>query len=243
MFQSALTTIAFLFASAVFADASIPTADRKAAKDEPFLKRYQGSFIVAYEQNSFADFTLPLSRLEQIPGKTGRMNNRLHEPKEKKALEGRYTRLVYLIPQNRSPLEVLRNYQDEITSKGGKILFECKAADCGGDPSRSSGGGGGDMSLAMFLYPEERISDPHLSSGHCAQTENITDQRYSVAELPDVGVHISILSYVLSSPNPHDPCRAFNNRTIALVDIVQAKAREQKMVTVQASEMAKTIAN
>ena len=33
-----------------------------------------------------------------------------------------------------------------------------------------------------------------------------------------------------------------NNRTVAIVDIVEAKAREQKMVTVQASDMEKAIA-
>jgi OOP family OmpA-OmpF porin len=66
---------------------------------------------------------------------------------------------LLVLPANRSPLEVLRNYQQEIKGKGGRILFECKAEACGGDSTRSSSGGGGEMSLAMYLFPEDRVKD------------------------------------------------------------------------------------
>lgn len=230
--------IAIASPSIAFAQASIPKADKAGSKDSASLKRYEGSYIVSYEQKAFAEFTLPTSRLEPIPGKTDGKNNRLHEPRNKKALEGAYTRIVYLIPQDRSPLEVVRNYQDEIKALGGKVLFECKAAECGGDPQRSSSGGGGDVSLAMYLYPESRVSDPYKSNGYCALTSNIADQRYVAAELPDG--HFSVLAYTLKDELY---CKAFNGRTIAIVDVVEAKAREQKMVTVQAREMAKKIAS
>jgi outer membrane protein OmpA-like peptidoglycan-associated protein len=228
----------FIATSNGLADAIIPTADKAGSKDNPLLKRYEGSFIVAYEHKGFDKFTLPLSKLEPVQGKRDNHNNIYHEPTEKKTLEGTYTRLVYLIPENHSPLEVLRNYQDEIASQDGKILFECEAEGCGGDPGRSSSGGGDRMSLAMYLFPEERITDPAFSNGHCAMTNRITDQRYTVAELPASGAHVSVLTYTLKDDLY---CKAFNNRTIAVVDIVEAKAREQKMVTVKAEEMAKKI--
>src|SRR3990172_1077730 len=125
--------ILFITTSNGLADATIPTADKKGGKDNPLLKRYEGSFIVAYEYKSFDEFMLPLSRLEPLEGKRDSHNNRYYEPKEKKVLEGARIRLVYLLPADRSPLEVLRNYQEEIKSKGGTILFECKAEECGGD--------------------------------------------------------------------------------------------------------------
>jgi OmpA-OmpF porin, OOP family len=222
--------------------ASIPTADRKASKDSPLLKRYEGSFIVAYERKSFGELTLPLSPIEQVePEKRTQQNNRVFEPKSKKALEGAHTRIAYLLPAERSPLEVLRNYQDEIKSNGGKVLFECKGAECGGDPDNSSGGGGGNMSLAMYLYPPERVIDAHGSNGWCALAENITDQRYTAAELPQSGTHVSVLAYTIVAPDRSDPCLGFNGRTIAVVDIIEAKDREKKMVTVDAGEMAKSI--
>ncbi len=146
-----------------------------------------------------------------------------------------------MIPENRSPLEVLRNYQDEVKAKGGKILFECKEAECGGNPRQSSEGGGGDMSLALSLNPDERITDPNFSNGKCAQASSIPGQRYTAAELPDSGAHVSVLTYTVRD-NLY--CKAFNNRTVAVVDIIESKAREQKMmVAVQASDMAKAISS
>jgi OOP family OmpA-OmpF porin len=129
MFRLIMAVSVLATASMALAAATMPTADKKGSKDNSVLKRYEGSVIVAYEHKSFAEFTLPLSRLEQVPDKTSGNNNRAYEPRDKKALEGTYTRLVYLIPENRSPLEVLRNYQDDITGKGGNILFECKAGE------------------------------------------------------------------------------------------------------------------
>jgi len=235
-----LSTFVLIATSMVFADAIIPTADKPGSKDHPTLKRYDGSFIVAYEHQSFTDFVLPLSKLEAVPGKTDVHNNTYHEPRQKKALEGAYTRLVYLIPANRSPLEVLRNYQQEITQKGGKILFECKDVECGGSARRSSSGGGGDMSLAMFLFPEERVKEPSFSNGHCAMTETISDQRYATAEIPAQGAYVSMLTYTL---NDASYCKAFNGRTIAVIDIVEDKPREQKMITVTSTDMAKQISS
>lgn len=221
--------------------AKAPTADAKGTRDNPLLKRYEGSYIVAYERKSFGEFTLPLSPLELVPNRSTKQNNRLHEPKKKKALEGAYTRIVYLLPAERSPLEVLRNYQDEIKSGGGAVLFGCTGAECGGDPRRSSGGGGGLMSLGMYLYPPERVTDQRGSNGWCAEMENITDQRYMAAELRGSAAHVSVLAYTIVSPNKSDSCHGFNGRTVALVDIIEAKEREKKMVTVSAGEMAKSI--
>jgi OmpA-OmpF porin, OOP family len=223
----------------LLANATIPTADKKGSKDSPLVKRYEGSFIVAYEHKSFSDFTLPLSKLEEVPDKRDNHNNRYFEPKKQKPLEGEYIRIVYLIPPDRSPLEVLRNYQDDIKSKSGTILFECKDTACGGDQSRSSSGGGGLMSLAMYLGPEERITDPAFSNGNCALTSHITEERYFAAEIPASGAHVSVLTYAMKDDLY---CKAFNGRTIAVVDIIEAKSRDRKMVTVAASEMESAIA-
>ncbi len=79
------------FAASAYAQlpvATIPEADKKGATDSPLLKRYEGSFIVAYEHKSFGELTLPLSKLEPVAGKATQQNNRVHEPRNKKALEG-----------------------------------------------------------------------------------------------------------------------------------------------------------
>jgi len=96
------------------------------------------------------------------------------------------------------------------------------------------------MSLARFLYPDDRITDPFGSNGWCAMMEDVADLRYAAAELPDAGAHVSVLTFTLKVGS-NQYCKALNERTIAIVDIVEAKAREQLMVTVQASDMAKAI--
>jgi len=225
-------------ASNGFANAEIPTVDAKGSKDSSLLGRYKGAFIISYDHKDYNEFTFPLSMLERIEGKRDMHNNHAYAPKEKQVLEGDYTRLVYLIPENVSPLEVVRNYQQEIKEKGGEPLFECKAEECGGDPTRGSNGGGGNMSLAMFLRPNEQVKDKHFSNGACAQTSNISDQRYMVGMLADTGAHVSVLAYTLRKETY---CDAFAGRTVAVVDIVAPKQREQKMVMVKADEMAKKI--
>ena len=37
-----------------------------------------------------------------------------------------FSRIAYLAPAGRSPLEVLRNYQDVVQAAGGEVLFSCK---------------------------------------------------------------------------------------------------------------------
>jgi outer membrane protein OmpA-like peptidoglycan-associated protein len=97
------------------------------------------------------------------------------------------------------------------------------------------------MSFASYLYPPERVIDAHGSNGYCAVAEKITDQRYTAAELPQSSAHVSVLAYTIVAPDRHDACLAFNGRTVAVVDIIETKDRENKMVTVDAGEMAKSI--
>ena len=100
--------ILFLTISPCFADAEIPTKDIKGSRDNSILKRYDGSFIISYRHKGYDEFTFPLSKLERVKGKKDSDNNRYYKPKEKLNLEGKYTRLVYLLPKERSSLEVLR---------------------------------------------------------------------------------------------------------------------------------------
>jgi OmpA-OmpF porin, OOP family len=226
----------------VTADATIPLKDIPGARDSPLLKRYEGSFIVSYDRVGFTDFSLPLSPLVRSADEDRRdvSNNRVFEPKQKLELEGPKTRLTYLLPAERSPLEVLRNYQDEIEKAGGQALYSCKADSCGGSATRSSGGGGGDMSLMMYFVRESELKDADFSNGSCAMTRDITDQRFLAARMPgpDGNVHVAIHTFQVKDDLY---CKAFNNRTVALVHVVEPRARDRKMTTVKADEMAKTI--
>jgi OmpA-OmpF porin, OOP family len=196
--------------------------------DSPLLGRFKGSFIVSYDHKEYDEFTLPLSMLEPVEGKSYR-DLAFFAPKQKKDLIGAVTRLVYVLPENASPLEVISNYQQEIKEKGGEILYECKAEGCGGDHTKSASSKGDNTILALFLRPIERLVDPNWSTGDCAQSSRINDQRYMVGTLVESGAYVSTLVYTLKeSPN----CDKIVNRTVTVVDIIVPKQREQKMVTV-----------
>ena len=235
-----LAGLLVFFTHMVMADATIPSKDIKGAKDLSYLGRYEGSKIVAYQHKRYDRFMLPLAALKADEGKRDRYNNTYFAPQKSKKLEGEHTRIVYILPAERTPLEVLKNYEDEVTSKGGKVLFECEKSECGGDPGRACSGGGGDMSLSMFMQSEEDVNayNKTFSNGYCALTSRIVDQHYFSAELPEKHVYLSVLTYRVSDDSF---CKAFNNRTVAVVDALQVKEREQKMVVVKANEMSKKI--
>ncbi len=78
-------------ATAARADATIPTKDIASARDNPLLKRYEGSFIVSYERLAFSDFKLPTAKLERTDT-LDRANNYVFKPKTDLEVEGARTR-------------------------------------------------------------------------------------------------------------------------------------------------------
>lgn len=204
----------------------IPTSDKEGSADNALFKRFKGSIILSYEHKHLAEFTLPLSPLERVPDKKDNQNNNYFEPKKSKSLEGAYTHIVYLMPPDHSPLEVVRYYQEVLKAKGGTILHECKAPDCGGSPTGNVMGGGGNMSLGQYLYPAERVTDPFPTIGWCANAGAVADTRYMAAELPAQGAHLSVLTMTL--PDAGGDCEPLRGRTIVRVDIIESGARENK---------------
>lgn len=206
--------------SALAISADTPAGDVKGSKDNPLVRRYEGSTIAYYEKKGYAEFTFLLGTLPKNPDK---------DEFKSKTMEGAYTRLVYVIPENRSTLEVVRNYQEEVKSKQGKILYECKDGGCGS------------IQIASYIFQSSRLPGGSTSKAGCVMfPSRIGEQRYTVMELPDSGTNISVVSYTITVQF-HPDCKGFEGQTIAIVDIIEPKVREQKMVTVQASEMASAI--
>ncbi len=239
LFAIAVLLAGVVAAAPALADAVIPTKDAPKAKDNPQVQRYEGAFILDYDFRAFTDIAFPLSKLERT-GNTGPANNNEYAPKQKAELEGARTRLVYLIPEGRSPLEVVRNYQQAIEAKGGKTLYQCKDTDCGGNARYGVDTGGGDMGLIMYSYPPGEFKAPSFSNASCALTTWLSDQRYAVMKFgaPGAETYVSVQAYVLDEKST---CKAFNARTVAIVNVLEQKPREQKMVTVSSSELSKGI--
>ena len=178
--------IAACLASAALADATIPEADIEGAADNALVKRYEGSFIVYYERQDYTDFTAPLSELKRHPDpdKRDQNNNVVYQPEKEIELEGTLTRLFYVLPADRSPLEVLRNYQDVIEEGGGEVVFECKKEECGGNVQYGVDTGGGDMTFTQYFFYDSELKMDSFSNASCAVTSDMTDLRYLTARVP-----------------------------------------------------------
>jgi outer membrane protein OmpA-like peptidoglycan-associated protein len=233
---AAAALAASLWSGHALADATIPTRDIANARDNPLLPRYDGSFIVDYAQRAFDELELPIGVLKEVPNKKDGKNNAFHAPEHAKALEGRLTRIVYVAPAGRSPLEVIGNYVDEVAGKGGQALYRCREQDCGGENRYGIDSGGGRQSLLMKIYPVDDLRQPYKSNGYCAVTSKMGGFRYAALQVPVAGgeAHVAVATYQL---NDDLYCKALNGRTVVVVTIMEPRQREQRMVTVAAADM------
>src|SRR3989304_2390874 len=88
------------------------TGDVAGSKDHPLLKRYEDSVIIKYDYKAFDEYTVPLGPAQDKKQLT-----------QSTRIEGEVTRLTYKVPAGRSPLEVVRNYENELEAAGYEVLF------------------------------------------------------------------------------------------------------------------------
>lgn len=115
-----LATVLLLVAGAGAAIAE----DVEGSADHPLIPRYDGSEIVKYEHESFADYpilTAPLAEYGGIEDNPGAVLE----------FEGELTRLTYRAPAKRSVLEVFRNYEQALAEAGFETVFTCEKKECG----------------------------------------------------------------------------------------------------------------
>lgn len=94
----------------------VRAADVEGSSDHPLVGRYDGSEIVGYKTTEFDEANLveaPFSPTSTNGG-TGF-----------KTVEGHITLIYYTLPQGRSTLEVLRNYEEGLKAKGFSEVFTC----------------------------------------------------------------------------------------------------------------------
>ena len=223
------------------ADATEPTADLAGSSDPIGIARFAGSKIVAFERKAYDEYVFATGPLlaSADPDARDSMGNQVFEFKTKQTLEGARTRLIYLLPAERSPLEVLRGYQQNLAAMGALKRFECAAENCGGNPSANSRDGGAQQSVAMKLWPGSRVVADDFSNSFCAHDVDVVDQRFGSFEIPGkafVQVHA-----FLGQDSGY--CKTFDNRVITIVDVLEVKAREDKMITLSATEMSAALTN
>ncbi|MGM9482189.1 OmpA family protein [Roseateles sp. NT4] len=106
-----------ILCTAAFADA--PKTDVAKSADHPVLKRFTGSVLAGYAQQDWEQRNFPDAR-----GVSKTENDKFANPV---SVEGKVTRLFYLAPLGKSPLEVYRNYQQALTAAGFKVTWQCES--------------------------------------------------------------------------------------------------------------------
>jgi len=109
---------------------ALPAAaqDIAGSGDHPLVPRYPGSSICLYEVEDFGRYQLVVGPVEPqaktLPTET---------------LEGRVTRITYALEEDRSSLEVFRNYEIALKDAGFEERWRCEEADCTDHPRAAEG--------------------------------------------------------------------------------------------------------
>jgi outer membrane protein OmpA-like peptidoglycan-associated protein len=188
--------------------------DIEGSHDHPMLKRYEGAEIVKYSFREYDSYVIPLG-MAPYSGKLS----------DSRKVEGAVTRLTYKTPMGRSPLEVMRNYQNELQESNFTIIFTGNRTELGTYFSEAAG-------YKDIVWPP---NVPGL-------TMNPDSQVFLAAENTNGVNSVMIVLYgVENSFWAGDLKDIEKGQTIFQVDVIEMKSMEQKMVTVAAEEMAEKI--
>lgn len=206
-----IPTLALLILMSVPAFAQDILSDAPDTSDPSDLKRIEGAVIIGYDQSGFDAFTAPTSEVTY------------DGPETSSTLEGPRTRVLYLVPGDRSPLEVIRNYEAELTEAGYTTLYSCSKQDCG--PASA---------MSKYLYPlDGRLKNMgRISSSAFGIPRN--DQQYLLTTHPETGRTLSI--YVAFETFDHFP--ELYEKTLVLMDVIDGAPLTRRMAFVSAEEMA-----
>jgi outer membrane protein OmpA-like peptidoglycan-associated protein len=229
---SSLLLVSSLTASLVCSGASAPLTDANGSKDPPLLKRYEGSTIIGYDFRKFDQVEFLLGPLKT--NESGTL-----APTRSERLEGQATRILYTAPEGRSPLEVLRNYEQELQKSGFKTIFRCAREQCGGYD--------GDLAEKYLYPPSRRLSNtpPPNSGKPPGQVSEFAfsstkDQQFLTARRDGApGVTYASVYVSMGTFNLHP--ETFNH-PLVLLELVETAPMEAKMVKVNAAAMAKDVA-
>ncbi len=94
--------------------------DLEGSQDHPMVSRYPGAVIKGYSRAEYNEVVFP----------TGPYDSKARQYRSTIKVEGQWTRILYLYPEDISTLAVFRNYEKELRAKGGKFLFTCVEEKC-----------------------------------------------------------------------------------------------------------------
>lgn len=208
-YQISILTAVFIFISFSLSNNSYST-DIAGSKDHPAVSRYQGSVIKKYDYRQFDEYNLLLGKVVHAVGEPD--NKKITNGKK---LEGEITRITYELAEDRSSLEVMKNYEIELEKSGAEILFSCSNKVCGG------------RTFNHTVVPYDTTFG-----------DNYSDQRYLAAKLKGSRSEFYISLYVINNKSGGGRTKNF---IYTQLDIIEVVAMQKGMVTIDADAMQKAI--
>lgn len=202
--------------------------DAPKAEDLPLSRRYEGSKILGQTVKAFDELALPAGPAEGKPYDDKKRFTKLI------TAQGKVTRTVYLTPVNRSTLEVFENYRGELAGKGFVPVYACVNDACG--ESFVTLKYRWDNKAAQPIgpnYPQIR----QLLIG--AVFDQLIDVRYALMKrsAPDGDTYVALYAGLNTGGGMGSYSDVVRDRVSILVEAVEPRAMDQKMVTVTAQKI------
>ncbi|KON47611.1 hypothetical protein AL013_07310 [Mariprofundus ferrooxydans] len=188
-------------------------ADIQGSSDHPLFPRFAGSEIIGHKVSDYDELIMALGKAYDA----GYNDKRLEKDKR---VEGRITRNLYLLPAEKTTLQVFRNYEKTLKAQGFSTLFSC-----------AGNGGCGWWSWFVGAQTLGGLRDYATQLGG--------DFRYLSAYLQrkEGDIYVSLLVYNYDS----SVVRAWAGRTMAELNVVEVEPMQQEMVFIKAKDLANGI--
>jgi outer membrane protein OmpA-like peptidoglycan-associated protein len=182
------------------------------------MKRYEGSEIIGFRAPKFDEFLLPLGRPTSFAPAVYQKSQKV---------EGLISRYTYLAPPNRTPAEVMRNYQLEFARLGLVTLFQ-----------KAQGEPGWFGPTLNDIATEDQVGQ--------ILAYNEAQERVLVGKSKDAKpsyYFVFVTAYKDGVIPPRLKASVTKDRVLAEVVIVTPNKLEEKMVFVNAADMAQALAD
>jgi OmpA-OmpF porin, OOP family len=209
----------FALAAALALANPVRAADVPGGKDPEGFKRYEGSQIIHHAESRYSDYRLD---------RDGRWD-------KTESAEGGVQRLVYLVPEGPSALEVLRNYEQMLSDAGLAQTFEVKSDGVGVITS---------YFCEQFFFGIEGRDAPASKSPYkyCGGAENphyATYKGVKDGKALDVAVLVGQSAAMdWAEAGVTKPFAIKKGQVVVALDLVTGKPIENKMVVVKAADIA-----
>lgn len=213
---------------------SILSQDMKGAADSPLTGRYRESTLIAQTTKAFDELVLPSGPASGKPYSN-----------DKKfaatiAVQGKVTRSIYMSPSGRSSLEVAANYFDKVAANGFEPVYRCAGEECG-------------ESFVVLKYrwndPKAKVVGENYEQLRKlmvdAAFDQLIDVRYALFKKAstDGDTYVAIYAGLHRGGGFGTYSDAWNDRVGVLVEIVEPRAMDRRMVVVSAEEIGNKVAS